>query len=70
VTQGQDPAFDFVEPHTIGPSPSIQSVQIPLQTFPTLQQINTPAQLGVICRLTEGALTAVIQVIDKDIEQD
>ncbi|KAK4818922.1 hypothetical protein QYF61_022099 [Mycteria americana] len=33
-------------------------------------QINTPAQLGVICKLTEGALDPFIQIIDKDIKQD
>jgi len=49
ATQGQDPAFGLVEPHTVGLGPSIQSVQIPLQSLPTLKQIDTPAQLGVLC---------------------
>ncbi|KAK4819936.1 hypothetical protein QYF61_015557 [Mycteria americana] len=49
VTQVQDPALGLVEPHTIDLGPSIQPVQVPLQSLPTLQQINTPAQLGVIC---------------------
>jgi len=44
----------------------MQPAQIPLQSLPTLQQIDTPTQLGVICRLTEGALNPVIQIIDKD----
>ncbi|KAK4831163.1 hypothetical protein QYF61_015633 [Mycteria americana] len=44
VTQVQDLALGLVEPHTIGPSPSIQPVQVPLQSLPTLQQINTPTQ--------------------------
>ncbi|KAK4816851.1 hypothetical protein QYF61_023973 [Mycteria americana] len=56
VTQVQDLALSFVEPHTIGPSPSIQPVQVPLQSLPTLKQINTPTQLGVVCKLTEGWL--------------
>ncbi|KAK4831894.1 hypothetical protein QYF61_020041 [Mycteria americana] len=40
------------------------------QNLPTLKQINTPAQLGVVCKLTEGALDPFIQIIDKDIEQN
>jgi len=48
----------------------IQSVQIPLQSLPTLQQIDTPAQLGVICKLAEGALNPLMQITDKVIKQD
>ncbi|KAK4811096.1 hypothetical protein QYF61_016382 [Mycteria americana] len=70
VTQVQDLALSLVEPHTIGPSPSIQPVQIPLQSLPTLKQINTPTQLGVICKLTEGALDPFVQIIDKDVKQN
>ncbi|KAK4806900.1 hypothetical protein QYF61_012621 [Mycteria americana] len=70
VAQVQDLALGLVEPHTIGPSPSIQPVQVPLQSLPTLKQINAPAQLGVICKLTEGALDPFVQIIDKDIKQD
>jgi len=55
-------AFGLVEPHTVGLGPSIQSVQIPLQSLPTLKQINTPTQLGVICNLTEGALNPLTQI--------
>ncbi|KAK4825213.1 hypothetical protein QYF61_025141 [Mycteria americana] len=70
VTQVQDPALGLVKPHTIDLGPSIQPVQVPLQSLPTLKQINTPTQLGVICKLTEGALDPLIQIIDKDIKQD
>ncbi|KAK4824117.1 hypothetical protein QYF61_010740 [Mycteria americana] len=70
VTQVQDLALHLVEPHTVGLGPSIQPVQIPLQSLPTLKQINTPAQLGVICKLTEGALHPLVQIIDKDIKQN
>ena len=34
--------------------------------FPSLQCINCTAQLGVIHKLAEGALDAIIYVIDKD----
>ncbi|KAK4831915.1 hypothetical protein QYF61_020292 [Mycteria americana] len=70
VAQVQDLALGLVEPHTIDLGPSIQPVQVPLQSLPTLQQINTPTQLGVICKLTEGALNPFIQIIDKDIKQN
>ncbi|KAK4810577.1 hypothetical protein QYF61_007314 [Mycteria americana] len=70
VVQVQDLALGLVEPHTIGPSPSIQPVQVPLQSLPPLQQINTPTQLGVICKLPESALDPFVQIIDKDIKQE
>ncbi|KAJ7412919.1 hypothetical protein WISP_94045 [Willisornis vidua] len=56
VTQGLDLALGLVEPYTVIVSSTILSVQTPL--LPTLQQIITPTQLGVICELTEGALNA------------
>ncbi|KAK4827284.1 hypothetical protein QYF61_016430 [Mycteria americana] len=70
VAQVQDPALGLVEPHTIDLGPSTQPVQLPLQSLPTLKQINTPTQLGVICKLTEGALDPFVQIIDKDIKQN
>ncbi|KAK4820567.1 hypothetical protein QYF61_001630 [Mycteria americana] len=70
VAQVQDLALGLVEPHTIDLGPSIQPVQVPLWSLPPLQQINTPTQLGVICKLTEGALDPFIQIIDKDIKQN
>jgi len=48
VTEVQDPAFGLVEPHTVGLGPSTQSVQVPLQSLPTLEQIDTPPLLRVI----------------------
>ncbi|KAK4827977.1 hypothetical protein QYF61_022679 [Mycteria americana] len=70
VTQVQDPALSLVESHTIGLGQLIQPVQIPLQSLPTLKEINASAQLGVICKLTEGALNPLVQIIDKDIKQN
>ncbi|KAK4830416.1 hypothetical protein QYF61_010947 [Mycteria americana] len=70
VAQVQDLALGLVKPHTIDLSPSIQPVQVPLQSLPTLQQINTPTQLGVVCKLTESALDPFVQIIDKDIKQN
>ncbi|KAK4819006.1 hypothetical protein QYF61_022837 [Mycteria americana] len=68
VAQVQDLALGLVKPHTIDLGPWIQPVQVPLQSLPTLKQINTPAQLGVVCKLTEGALDPLVQIIDKDIK--
>ncbi|KAK4824671.1 hypothetical protein QYF61_017251 [Mycteria americana] len=70
VAQVQDLALGLVKPHTIDLGPSIQPVQVPLQSLPTLQQINTPTQLGVVCKLTEGALDPFVQIIDKDVKQN
>ncbi|KAK4819032.1 hypothetical protein QYF61_024397 [Mycteria americana] len=42
VAQVQDLALGLVKPHTIDLGPSIQPVQVPLQSLPTLKQINTP----------------------------
>ncbi|KAK4816650.1 hypothetical protein QYF61_019627 [Mycteria americana] len=70
VAQVQDLALGLVEPHTIGLGPLIQPVQVPLQSLPTLKQINTPTQLGVVCKLTEGALDPFVQIIDKDVKQN
>ncbi|KAK4807115.1 hypothetical protein QYF61_018456 [Mycteria americana] len=70
MTQVQDLALGLVKPHTIDLGPSIQPVQIPLWSLSALKQINTPTQLGVICKLTEGALDPLVQIIDKDIKQN
>ncbi|KAK4831880.1 hypothetical protein QYF61_020027 [Mycteria americana] len=70
VAQVQDPALGLVKPHTIDLGPLIQPVQVPLQSLPTLKQINTPTQLGVVCKLTEGALSPFVQIIGKDVKQN
>ncbi|PKU41428.1 integral membrane protein dgcr2 idd [Limosa lapponica baueri] len=70
VTQVQDPALGLVESHPVGLGPLIQPVQIPLQSLSTLKQINTPTHLGVVCKLTEGALDPLIQIIDKDVKEN
>jgi len=54
---------------SIGLSSAIQPVQISLKGLPAPRQINTPSQLGVICKITEGALNPLIQVINKDTEE-
>ncbi|KAK4818581.1 hypothetical protein QYF61_015381 [Mycteria americana] len=70
VTQVQDLALGLVKPHTIDLGPLIQPVQVPLQSLPPLKQINTPTQLGVICKLTKDALNPLSQITDKDVKQN
>ncbi|KAK4826520.1 hypothetical protein QYF61_010017 [Mycteria americana] len=70
VAQVQDLALGLAERHTTDLGPLTQPVQVPLQSLPPLQQINTPTQLGVICKLAEGALNPFVQIIDKDIKQN
>ncbi|KAJ7405122.1 hypothetical protein WISP_141802 [Willisornis vidua] len=70
VAKVQDPALGLVKYHPIGFVPSIQLVQVSLKSSLTLQQINTPPQLGVICKFANGGLNSLIQIINKDIKQN
>ena len=70
VPQVQDLALGLVEPHTVGLSPSVQPTQIPLQSPPTLKHINAHTEFGVVCKFCEGALNPLIQIIDKDVEEN
>jgi len=45
--------------------PLIQPVQVPLDGFPSFQCIDCTTKLGVICKLAEGALDAIIYVTDE-----
>lgn len=47
----QDPNFRLIKAHRVVLSPLIQAGQIPLQTIPSVQLINTPAQPGLTCKL-------------------
>jgi len=47
----------------------LQPVQVPLDGFPSFQHIDCTTQLGVIHKLAEGSLDAIVYVIDKDIEE-
>ena len=60
----------LIELHPVDLSPVIQPVQIPSKGLPTSRQINISSHLGVICKHIEGAHNSLIQVINKDIEED
>ena len=64
VIEVQDPALGLIEANTSGLSPTIQLVQILLQGLPIPMQVDTSPQLGVICKLTESALSPLIQIIN------
>ena len=49
--------------------PLLQPVQVPLDGLLSLQCIDCTSQLGVICKLAEGALNALICVIREDAEE-
>ena len=49
--------------------PLLQSVQVPLDGFPSFQRIDCTAQLGVIRKLAGGALDAIVYVTDKDVKE-
>ncbi|KAJ7419653.1 integral membrane protein dgcr2 idd [Pitangus sulphuratus] len=70
MTQGQYSALYRVEPHAVGLGPLIRTAQIPLQSLPTLQQIDTPTQVGVICERAESILDPLFQIIGNDIKLD
>ena len=56
VAKVQDPALSHVERYPIGLCPSIQPVQVLLQGLPTLWQIDTSPQLGIICQMDMSLL--------------
>ncbi|KAK4821878.1 hypothetical protein QYF61_004394 [Mycteria americana] len=68
-TQVQDSAFGLVEPHEVHTGPLLQLVQVPLDDIPSLRRVSRTTQLGVICKLAEGALDPTVYVIDGDIKQ-
>ncbi|KAK4816777.1 hypothetical protein QYF61_022889 [Mycteria americana] len=55
-TQVQDPALGLVEPHEVHIGPLLELVQVPLDSILSLRCVNCTTQLGVICKLAEGAL--------------
>ncbi|KAK4824285.1 hypothetical protein QYF61_012845 [Mycteria americana] len=69
LTQVQDPALGLVEPHEAHIVPLLQLVQVPLDDIPSFWRVNCTTQLGVICKLAEGALNLAVNVIDENIEQ-
>lgn len=47
----------------------LKLVQVPLDGTLSFKRVHCTIQLGVICKLTEGALDSAVHVIDEDIKQ-
>ena len=47
----------------------LKLVQVPLNGILSLRRVNHTTQLGVTCKLAEGALNPTVYVIDEDIKQ-
>jgi len=56
LTQILDLALSLLEPHEVHTDPLLKLVQVPLDGISSLRCVNWTTQLGVICKLTEGAL--------------
>ncbi|KAK4823355.1 hypothetical protein QYF61_001703 [Mycteria americana] len=60
----QDLALGLVEPHEVHTGPVLKSVQVPLDGIPSLRCVNRTTQLGVICKLAEGALDPTVYTLE------
>ncbi|KAK4829697.1 hypothetical protein QYF61_006072 [Mycteria americana] len=69
LTQVQGLALGLVEPHEVHMDPLLKLVKAPLDGLLSLSHVNCITQLGVICKLAEGALNPTVYVIDEDIKQ-
>ncbi|KAK4806259.1 LOW QUALITY PROTEIN: hypothetical protein QYF61_013403 [Mycteria americana] len=69
IAPTQDLALGLVELHEVHTGPLLQLVQVPLDDIPSFWCVNCTTQLGVICKLAEGALNPTVYVVDEDIGQ-
>jgi len=51
-----DLALGLVDPHELLMGPSLKLIQVPLDGILSFWCVNCTTHLGVICKLTEGAL--------------
>jgi len=58
----QDAALSLVEPHEVHMDPLLQLVQVPLDAILSWC-VNCTTQLGVICKLAEGALDLAMSLM-------
>jgi len=68
-TQVQDLALGLVEPHEVHMGPPLRLVQVSLDDIPSFWCVNCTTQLGVICKLAEGALDHAVYVLDENVKQ-
>jgi len=55
-SQMKDLALGLAEPHEVHTGPLLELVQVPLGGIPPFLCVNYTTQLGVICKLADGAL--------------
>jgi len=48
--------------------PLLKFVQAPLDGIPSLRRLNCTTKIGIIFRLVEDALDAIVYVIDEDLK--
>ena len=70
LTQVQDLALGFAEPHEVLLGPLLKPVQVPLDGIPSLRCVDHTSQLGIISKLAEGALDLTANVSYEDIKED
>jgi len=69
MTQVQDFAFGFAELDEVLLGLLLELVWFSLSGILSCRCANFTTQLGVICKLAEGALDSTVDVIDEDIKQ-
>jgi len=65
MTLVQDLALGLAELHEVHTGPPLKPVQAPVDGIPSLQCVDCTSQLGVIGKLTAGALSPTAHAIDK-----
>ena len=65
----QNIALSLVELHEVRMGSPLKPVRVALDSIPSLQCVNCTTKLGVIRKLTEGALNPTVHVPDKDVKQ-
>ena len=66
----QDLALGLIEPYEVHAGPLFKLLQDPLDAILSLRRVNCTTQLGVICKLAEGALNPAVYVIDENTKQN
>ena len=69
-TKVQDLALGFVKLYKVLLGLLLEPIRISLNGVLFLRHVDHTPQLGVICKLAEGALNPLINVIDEDIKED
>ena len=69
MTQVQDLALGYVEPHEVPVHSLFEPVWVSLDGGSSLSRVNHTPQVGVIHKSVEGALDPTVDIIDEDIKE-